>query len=338
VLHGDAASIAFGINTRGQIVGISSPTYGEATGSHAVLWQEGTVRDLGTLPTPFDSRAEASDINDVGQVAGTSYGVPYVDGRRIVQPSHAFVWQHGLMTDLGTLGGLSSEAVAINERGQITGRSETGQFVPGSHGPTPVIHAFVWQAGVMTDLGTLGGTFSDARDINNRGQVVGGSNSVDAFGGYLWQRGSMTPFSGLNPGDQTEVGAINDRGDAVGTDDTSGYAPLLWQRGTAINLSTAGPCPGFSGFPIDINNPGEIVGYGSELRGDPPMMRGNYATPVICRDGVHSFLPPVGPLSGDNFPSRMNVRGEVVGRADLLTSDGSSFLALHAALWRPVQT
>ena len=102
----------------------------------------------------------------------------------------------------------------------------------------------------------------------------------------------------------------------VGTDDTSGYAPLLWQRGTAINLSTAGPCPGFSGFPIDINNPGEIVGYGSELRGDPPMMRGNYATPVICRDGVHSFLPPVGPLSGDNFPSRMNVRGEVVGRAD----------------------
>jgi hypothetical protein len=35
--------------------------------------------------------------------------------------------------------------------------------------------------------------------------VVGGSKSVDAFGGYLWQRGSMTPFTGLNSGDQTEV-------------------------------------------------------------------------------------------------------------------------------------
>ena len=338
VLPGDTASRATGINTQGHIVGVSSPTYGEATGSHAVLWQEGSIRDLGTLPFPFDSRAEASDINNGGQVAGTSYGVPYPDGRRIVEPSHAFVWQRGRMTDLGTLGGLSSVAVAINERGEITGWSETGQFVPASHGPTPVVHAFMWQNGVMTDLGTLGGTFSDARDINNRGQVVGGSDSVDAFGGYLWQRVSMTPLTGLNPGDQTEAQAINDRGDAVGTDDTSGYAPLLWQRGTTINLSTAGPCPGFSAYPRDISNVGDIVGAGFELRGDPPMLRGNYLTPEICRDGVHSFLPPLGPTSGNNEPSRMNVRGEVVGTADLLTSDGSAFRAEHAALWRPVRT
>ena len=335
VLPGDEASWAVGINALGQIVGSSYPTYAEAAGSHAVLWDEGTVRDLGTLPFPFDSSAEASDINDAGQVAGTSYGVPYVDGRRVVQPSHAFVWQRGRLTDLGTLGGLYSQALAINERGQITGLSETGEFVPGPKGPLPVRHVFVWQNGVMTDLGTPGSDFSHPWDINNRGQVVGFASSADACCAFLWQRDSITPLSGLNPGDQTGVTAINDRGDAVGTDDSASYAPLLWRNGTVTNLSIEGPCPGFSAGPIDINNVGDIVGFGSQLRGDPPMMRGNYGTPEICRDGVHSFLPPLGPMSGNNSPRRMNIRGEVVGSADLLTSDGSTLLAVHAALWRP---
>src|SRR6185503_13442543 len=53
------------------------------------------------------------------------------------------------LTDLGTLGGSSSQAVAINEAGQIIGQS----YLAGDAEQ----HAFVWQGGVMTDLGTLGG-------------------------------------------------------------------------------------------------------------------------------------------------------------------------------------
>ena len=53
--------------------------------------------------------------------------------------------------DLGTLGGTSSVAAAVNARGQVVGDSATAGDVEG--------HAFSWtEAGGMIDLGTLGGT------------------------------------------------------------------------------------------------------------------------------------------------------------------------------------
>lgn len=73
------------------------------------------------------------------------------------------------ITDLGTLGGSCSQAVAINDRGQVVGWSDTA--IEG-------VHAFLWEKGKMTDLGILGGGFNYAYAINNRGQVVGQSLTV----------------------------------------------------------------------------------------------------------------------------------------------------------------
>jgi len=66
-----------------------------------------------------------------------------------------------VIRDLGTLGRsfISSEAVDINDRGQIVGGSGTGSLG----------RAFIWEAGTMTPLGTLGGLESSARAINNAG-------------------------------------------------------------------------------------------------------------------------------------------------------------------------
>src|SRR4051812_43738035 len=71
------------------------------------------------------------------------------------------------ITDLGTLGGASSSASALNDQGQVVGTSLTA---------SGQAHAFLYSGGVMADLGTLAGqNYSRAQDINNAGNVVGAS-------------------------------------------------------------------------------------------------------------------------------------------------------------------
>src|SRR5947208_11075375 len=76
------------------------------------------------------------------------------------------------ITDLGTLGGATSRAEAINNAGQVVGSALTS----GGAGAS-VDHAFLWQDGRLTDLRTLDGDpgTSGARGINTAGQVVGWS-------------------------------------------------------------------------------------------------------------------------------------------------------------------
>ncbi|WP_052807926.1 HYR domain-containing protein [Methyloterricola oryzae] len=106
---------------------------------------------------------------------------------------HAFIWQSGVMTDLGTLqAGGFSEGHSINGNGDVVGYSTLN----GDAGQ----HAALWRYGqAPLDLGTLGGTFSEAFAINAAGQVVGtattrGDQLKRAF---LWDGGAMIDLNTL---------------------------------------------------------------------------------------------------------------------------------------------
>ena len=104
------------------------------------------------------------------------------------------------MINLGNLGGAKNhQPVAINTLGQITGGSD----LPGDLAQ----HAFLWQKGVMKDLGTLpGDMYSFGTSINNLGQIVGYSCDVNFnCRAVLWENGSIVDLNTLIPSDSNLV-------------------------------------------------------------------------------------------------------------------------------------
>lgn len=208
---------ASGLNDRTQIVGDS--------GSSAVLWHRGQVRDLSTLLGP---NAAVSDLNNLGMMIGdvVTDGV----GAPMVQ------WgTHRLM--LETLPGARfTQAGRINELGVISGNT-TFNYIQN--------HAVIWKIGHIQDLGVLPGGFdASAGGLNDRGEVTvtvrfnEGSSSRPA----VWRRDHLFELPLPHYGDYVRGSAngINNAGTVVGSlfDGSTGEATaLVWQHGVVYNLN-----------------------------------------------------------------------------------------------------
>jgi probable HAF family extracellular repeat protein len=208
----DGFSYAQLVNNNQQIVGGSTTAEGTFRG---FLWDRGVMTDLGTLGGP---NSFGNGINDRGQIVGGATVSDVVNPILGFPPYYGTLWDsRGIIT---LTPGVPAAAFNINNKTQVVGRI----LIPDSK-EGGVAHAFLWQEGVLTDLGVpAGDDNSEALSLNDRGQIVGDSG----------------------------VGFIE------------GYPPdraLLWQNGVRADLNTL--VPPVSGYHLivafDVNARGEIV-------------------------------------------------------------------------------
>jgi probable HAF family extracellular repeat protein len=276
--NGAYNAAAYAVNNRGQIVGYSATDPGGSS-FHAVLWQNGVAKDLGSLG---GGTAIAFGINDKGQIVGES-ATPYGE-------VHPFIYEDGIMRDL-LIGEPDGHAWDINDDGTVVGYSNfdaTGNgpsrvwiwkdgittFLPDAGAVAFSInnqgsvagyygHAVLWQNGLSVDLGTLGGASSFGLAVNNKTQVVGWAEPASGQPphAFLWDKGKMFD---LNPVGTSGVGmGINDRSEGAGqlvlADNCSSH-PFIWEKGQMADLDTLliDSAP-FYGYARAINNRGQVL-------------------------------------------------------------------------------
>src|SRR5258708_36326844 len=257
---GGEMNAACAINDSDQIAGYSDDSNGNL--SAFIYTKDGGIKALCSLDGGVSS--EAFGLNNSGQAVGDSQNA--TDDHRPV------LFDNGAVKDLNVCVAQNSNAFrtayAINDAGQVVGRTDTDQGA---------IHAFLLASpgGDLKDIGTLGGSNSEALAINKSGEVVGdaetGNGTPHAF---LYRKGSTRDLGALTGFETASYGrSINDQGEVVGESDSADQkrafffsdGQMLELDKLATNLAGAG----FTSLDVayGINNRGWIVGYGTGTDG-----------------------------------------------------------------------
>ena len=208
--------------------------------------------------------------------------------------------------DLGTLGGNTSVAAALNAAGHVAGGSTTA---------TGEEHAFFWDGTTMRDLGTLGGNFSDALALNGAGQVAGTSTTASGDQHAFFWDGTIMRDLGTLGGNLSVGGALNDASQVAGysTTASSDQHAFLWE-GTMHDLGTLG---GKVSGAAALNAAGQVAGGSTTASGDQH---------AFFWDGT--TMRDLGTLGGNaSFAIDLNKVGQVAGYSTTASGDR------HATRW-----
>ncbi len=185
-------AFAWDMNDQSQITGWMGQAF--FIDSHAFIWDNGKVTDLGVIPGGFT--AEGMAINNLGDVA--VQGLMFNDNDEVIVRS--FLWRDGEWIDLGVLPGCEETRVQdLNDAGQAVGFCEG----PGAFAE------FVWHNGVMFELDEL--YISDDPEftgiagvgaISNEGRIAGSGLHVE-FSGVAIRLTPIVPPLGDLDGDGT---------------------------------------------------------------------------------------------------------------------------------------
>jgi probable HAF family extracellular repeat protein len=181
------SSEARGVNNSGAVVGFAfrwGNTHPYYFHWHPFIWQDTNANGLAENEEKMDMgtfggfSGEAYDINESGMVAGKAMLADFSTFHAFLVTPRNGLWDddsngntlsNSYMVDLGTLGGVNSEANGLNDCGYVVGDSDTAQTNR---------HAFLFDGVVLWDLNSLidtnsGWVLTDAEDINSAGIIVG---------------------------------------------------------------------------------------------------------------------------------------------------------------------
>jgi probable HAF family extracellular repeat protein len=304
---------------------------------NSYTWTHGVQTDLQALPEQAGSPPNGTYINWINQwglaVGYASNGIQ--DPIAQETETKAVIWApNGQIYPLETLGGYQSQAIWVNELGQVSGWLENTTPDPYSMGAGAETTGFIWQFGILQTLGTLGGPDSVGKFINDLGQVSGHSytgytpnevTGVPPIDPFIWEDGKMTD---INPGNfggaQGGTNYLNNAGQVVGFGTVPGEAgahPFLWQKGKLTDLFLVGNLGGNLNSAYNVNERGDVVGIAA--------LSDNSAFHAVLwrHDGVFTDLKT---LAGDTCaqPYRINSHNQIVG-----FSGSCDFSTQHAFLW-----
>ena len=260
------------------------------------------------------------------------------------------------VTQLPTLGGTVSHALAINNAGVIAGDANlAGDTVThatrylngtitdlGSLGGDPstangvgssgavagtaeitgngATHAFVYSGGAMTDLGTLGGTNGVALGVNSVGMVIGnaGITGNGATHAFLSSNGAMTDL-GTFGGTNSTANAINDSGVIVGNAEyVIGSGNHHAFSYSNATMTSLGTLGGALSNALAINASGQIAGNSQTA--------GGAIHAFSYFGGTMTDLGTIGAFAGNSSADGINGSGTIVGNSATPTSASDAFV------------
>ncbi|MGW5355961.1 hypothetical protein ACWERV_36315 [Streptomyces sp. NPDC004031] len=213
-LSGRSLAVA-GMNDRGDVLVSTAVPQGGPHG--AFLWRDGAVvTDFAGVPGLQGVTGPDAHGNVVGDFSAPDGG----------PNPRVFRWSGGA---LDTVTGPDGSSAWVSDPVIHRALDDTGDFVGVAGTPTGN-RPFLWSAGTLTDLGTLGGRLAYPVGVNDSRQVAGVSQRADgSYGAFLWRAGELIDLAPPPGFDGISVDAITERGDVLGSAFTAGSAAAYFR-------------------------------------------------------------------------------------------------------------